>query len=538
MNQINRYQILAPLGRGGMALVYRAYDPHFKREVAIKVIASHFSHDPEFRQRFSNEAQVIALLQHPAIVPVYDFGEENGQPYLVMALMQGGSLTERLQHGPLSLQQTIQLLRGIAPALDLAHQKGIVHRDLKPDNILFDGQNNPYIADFGIAKLLLQSSMGLSQSGIGIGTPFFMSPQQARGEKNIDGRSDIYSLGVMGFYMLTGQYPYDADTPLGIAYKHIHEPIPNIRLIRADLPPGCETVMAHAMAKNPDERYATVSQMVAALDAVAKGTYQSASVTGTTAQPLSHGHVVTQPQTVVESPVSPSTPMVSAIIGTILGLILLITIGLMMNSARSEPPIVVNPGIDAVETGNRSDLTQVVPTTPSDITVTPDVPEEDEPVEVVTPDPSITMTTEVEPSNTLQTATAQGVPTFEAQQTVTTEGQSDDAIATITAQAAIDAEATQQAARQATDAQQATQTAAAAQTAQAQGLAAAAATQAAGEAQATAEAQAGTAAQATQQAQAAADAQATQQAQAAADAQVTQQAQAAADAQVTQQAQA
>lgn len=271
MNQINRYQITAQLGHGGMAVVYRAYDPQFKREVAIKVMATHFLHDPQFRQRFQREAQVIARLQHPAIVPVYDFGEQNGQPYLVMALMSGGSLADRLQGGTMSLAEASDFLERIAPALDLAHQNGIVHRDLKPDNILFDQQDNPYLADFGIAKLLQQTSMGLSQTGLVIGTPFYMSPEQARGEKGIDGQSDIYSLGAILFELLTGQRPYDADTPAGFIYKHIHEPVPNIHTIQPNLPLGGQAVIEKAMAKNRDERYATAREMAAALKAVAEG---------------------------------------------------------------------------------------------------------------------------------------------------------------------------------------------------------------------------------------------------------------------------
>lgn len=271
MNKIGRYQIHGQLGGGGMAVVYRAYDPPFRREVAIKVMASHFLHDPQFRQRFQREAQVIAALQHPAIVPVYDFGEQNGQPYLVMALMQGGSLADRLQGRTMSLAEASYFLERIAPALDLAHQTGIVHRDLKPDNILFDQQDNPYLADFGIAKLIQETSMRLSQTGLVIGTPFYMSPEQARGEKNIDGQSDIYSLGAILFEMLTGQRPYDADTPAGFIYKHIHEPVPNIRAIQPNLPLGAETVIEKAMAKNREERYATASEMAAALKAITEG---------------------------------------------------------------------------------------------------------------------------------------------------------------------------------------------------------------------------------------------------------------------------
>jgi len=270
MNQFGRYQILDQLDSGGMGIIYRAYDPRFKREVAIKVMVSYFSHDPQWRQRFEREAQVVASLQHPAIVPVYDFGEENGQPYLVMALILGGSLADHLQqHGPLAPSEAVYLLTHLAPGLELAHQKGIAHRDLKPNNILFDQQGNPYITDFGIAKLFNATTVSAEQTGQVIGTPLYMSPEQARGAL-VDGRSDIYSLGVILFEVLTGQRPYNADMPVGLIYKHIHEPIPNILAIKPDLPSGCQEVIARAMAKNPSERYATPSKMAAALSAVVK----------------------------------------------------------------------------------------------------------------------------------------------------------------------------------------------------------------------------------------------------------------------------
>src|SRR5574341_2443073 len=144
---IGRYEILAELGRGGMAMVYHARDPRFKREVAIKVLPREFLHDPHFRVRFDREAEIIAALEHPAIVPVHDFGEEDGQPYLVMRYMPGGSLAEHLHAGPLSLSEAARILSHLAPALDAAHRRGLIHRDLKPGNILFDEYDNPYLSD-------------------------------------------------------------------------------------------------------------------------------------------------------------------------------------------------------------------------------------------------------------------------------------------------------------------------------------------------------------------------------------------------------
>jgi serine/threonine-protein kinase len=297
-NQIGRYEIKGELGRGGMASVYRALDPRFKREVAIKVLPREFLHDPTFRARFEREAQTIAALEHPAIVPVHDYGEENDQPYLVMRLMTGGTLAERLTHGPLSAEETVRVLSRLAPALDRAHSLGIIHRDLKPGNILFDGDGNPHIADFGLAKMM-QSNTQLSGTGV-MGTPAYMSPEQAKGEKEVDGRADLYALGAIVYQMLTGKLPYEADTPIAVALKHVTEPPPRLREARPDLPSAADTVIARAMAKTPDERFATAGGLSAALQA-AMTTIPSAE-TQRNAQPTL---MSTQP---VASPVITDTP--------------------------------------------------------------------------------------------------------------------------------------------------------------------------------------------------------------------------------------
>ena len=271
--KIGRYEIRAELGRGGMANVYRGYDPRFKREVAVKLLPVEFLRDPQFRARFEREAEVIAALEHPAIVPVYDYGEdaEAGQPYIVMRLMTGGSLAERLERGPLSLAETARIFSRLAPALDRAHARGIIHRDLKPGNILFDDDDNPYISDFGIAKLT-EGGSTFTGSGV-VGTPAYMSPEQARGEKHIDGRSDIYALGAIVFQMLTGKFPYEADTPMGIIVKHITDPVPHILDANADLPSGCEDLIQKAMAKRPADRFPKAVDMSGTLDSIATGTY-------------------------------------------------------------------------------------------------------------------------------------------------------------------------------------------------------------------------------------------------------------------------
>ncbi|HEX6383440.1 MAG TPA: protein kinase [Anaerolineae bacterium] len=259
--KIGRYEINSELGRGGMATV-------FERTVAVKVLPREFMHDPQFRARFVREARTIAALEHPAIVPVYDFGEDDGQPYLVMRIMPGGSLADRLKQGPLSIEETATILRRLGSALNRAHGQGIFHRDLKPNNILFDQYGDAFLSDFGIVHIA-SSSSALTASGSLVGTPTYMSPEQVYGDKALDGRSDVYALGIILFQMLTGHLPYEADTPARIMMKHVMDPVPEILKVRPDLPPACNDIITKAMAKKPDERFATAGDLSEALASLA-----------------------------------------------------------------------------------------------------------------------------------------------------------------------------------------------------------------------------------------------------------------------------
>lgn len=262
--KINRYDIQKELGRGGMAVVYQAYDPLFEREVAVKVLpGTHFG-DPHFRIRFEREAKMVAALEHPAVVPVYDFGEENGRLFLVMRLMGGGTLTARLQQGPLPVADVVSIVSRIAPALDAAHQKGIVHRDLKPDNILFDQYGAAYLSDFGIARLA--ESQATLTGNFAIGTPGYMSPEQIQGE-TLDGRSDIYALGVIIFEMLTGKRPFAADTPAMVLVKQMTTTIPHLHDLQPELPDHFDDVVQQAMAKTREARPATAKKVAEQLQA-------------------------------------------------------------------------------------------------------------------------------------------------------------------------------------------------------------------------------------------------------------------------------
>jgi serine/threonine-protein kinase len=259
VEKFSRYEMKEELGQGGMAAVYRAYDPLFEREVALKILKRKLLNDPQVREGFERETKIIAKLEHAAIVPVYDVGRDNDQLFFVMRYMTGGSLSERIQNKLLSLAEMTHILQRVAAALDYAHDKGVVHRDLKPGNILFDEYDNAYISDFGIAKLV-RATTKLTSSGI-IGTPTHMSPEQARGEE-VDGRSDVYSLGVILFEMLSGKIPFEATTPLGMALQHATYPVPHILEVNPNLPAGMEAVIEKVMAKERGERYTSGAELV------------------------------------------------------------------------------------------------------------------------------------------------------------------------------------------------------------------------------------------------------------------------------------
>src|SRR5215208_2412516 len=264
---VGRYKVKSELGLGGMATVYRAFDPISNREVAIKVLPPEMLHNLLTRARFKRELKLIASLEHPAIVPVYDVGgEDNHQPYFVMRYMSGGSLTEMIKKGRFSLRDAALVIERLAAALDHAHSRGVIHRDIKPDNVLFDTSNNPYLSDFGVAKFTetLVSATGREV----IGTPAYISPEQALGE-NVDHRADVYGLGAMLYEMLTGERPFGKETVIGLALQHVNDPVPNILNLRPDLPGEVDVIIKTAMAKNRENRYDTALELAHELNKVA-----------------------------------------------------------------------------------------------------------------------------------------------------------------------------------------------------------------------------------------------------------------------------
>jgi len=251
------------LGQGGMATVYKAYHLALDRDVAIKVLHPASYGDPTFTERFQREARLVAKLEHSNIVPVYDYAEHELQPYLVMKFIEGDTLKARLMHGPLSLDEITQIVDTVGSALAYAHKQGILHRDIKPSNVLIGVDGVMYLVDFGLARIA-QSGESTLSSDLLIGTPQYISPEQAIGRKDLDERTDIYSFGVMIYEMVVGQVPFNADTPLAMIHDHIYSPLPPPHTVNPDVPAKVERVLLKALAKERKDRYENVTQLVSA----------------------------------------------------------------------------------------------------------------------------------------------------------------------------------------------------------------------------------------------------------------------------------
>lgn len=270
---IGRYKIHLQLGKGGMAVVYEALDTTLDRRVAIKFIQPGKEQLNTFLARFKRESKLLAKLSHPNIVKIFETGEFEGSPYLVMDYIQGGTLKDLMKGKPLPWQRSVQITFQVARALEAAHKEGILHRDIKPSNILMANDRDPMLSDFGIAKLLEDSgetTTSLTDTGAGIGTPDYMAPEQGVGKT--DERSDIYALGVVLYQLITGRLPYQADTPLAVMLKKSTEPLPRPSTYVKGLPGQLESVLIKALARNPAERFKSMSEFGWALESLTGGT--------------------------------------------------------------------------------------------------------------------------------------------------------------------------------------------------------------------------------------------------------------------------
>ncbi|PWT91538.1 MAG: hypothetical protein C5B54_05110, partial [Acidobacteria bacterium] len=269
LTQLGPYQIQEEIGKGGMGTVYRAYHPALDRHVAIKVLPARLSGDNNFLERFKREAQIIARLEHPHILPVYDFAYDREIAYLVMKLVKGSSLTSRIGNKGMAPAEAMSILHAVGDALSHAHLRNIIHRDIKPDNILIDDNGSVYLSDFGMAKMVTGTD---STGGFIMGTPEYMAPEQAKGSKGVDSRADVYSLSIVVFQMLSGSIPFRGENPIATIKKLLDEPLPDITTRNPLLPKMVDLLLQKGAAKNPAERFSDVLEMVSTMEAVFTGT--------------------------------------------------------------------------------------------------------------------------------------------------------------------------------------------------------------------------------------------------------------------------
>lgn len=259
--QVGPYAIEKLLGSGGVANVYLAKDTRSGENRALKVIHDAWSSHEEMVQRFQQEAKINKTLQHPHIVPVHDYGMLKGRPFMAMTYLTGGTLAQRFaEPSPLKVQDAVKILRRIGGAVDYAHRRGVIHRDLKLENILLDQYGNPYLSDFGLARVA--GIAGLTVSGTILGTPLYMSPEQALGQNEMDHRTDLYSLAVIAYLLAVGKFPFDGADFYAILHQHVTQPLPLPSSIVPHLPPALDRALLKALSKHPDDRFDSADMLV------------------------------------------------------------------------------------------------------------------------------------------------------------------------------------------------------------------------------------------------------------------------------------
>jgi serine/threonine protein kinase len=407
------YQIVEQIGRGGMATVYKAYDPALDRYVAIKVLSQYFAHDPDFSIRFEREAKAVARLNHPNILPIYSSGQEEGLSFIVMRYVETGTLKELLGE-PLELRLTADIIGQIGRALEYAHEQGIVHRDVKPSNVLMGRDRWTLLADFGLARMV-ESSVQLTRSGVGVGTPAYMSPEQGQGIR-VDSRSDVYSLGVVLYEMVTGRVPYEAETPMAVVLKHITSPLRTPRELNPSLPEAVECVVLKALSKDPADRYQTASEMVEALEEAVSREPGMAWLAGAEASDVPPVSAATEPVTRKVPAAQTGVPgWAWGVMGVLLTLVVvagvLVAVGWLSPSLAPQSSVgALTPSTTPTSTATPVPPTDTPPPTPTPTPTQP--PKTSTPTPTATPQPTATHTPTATPTATAPpTAPPTAMPT-------------------------------------------------------------------------------------------------------------------------------
>lgn len=312
---IGSYRIVQQLGQGGMATVFKAYHPLLERYVALKALHPAFKEDPNFLGRFQREAKVVAKLEHPNIVPIFDFAEHEGRPYLVMKYIEGETLKARMSRESLAKHEIIAIVESVGAALSYAHNQGILHRDVKPSNVLLGNDGQIYLADFGLARIAQAGESSISSDML-VGTPQYISPEQAMGKSDLDAGTDIYSFGVMLYEMVTGKVPFNADTPYAIIHDHIYSPLPLPSQINPNVSQPVENVLLKALAKERPDRFPDIQSLVSGFNKAIKDQGELPSIHDAPVPPDLIG--VNPPSTIEEQPeqqiqIATSSPPISGI---------------------------------------------------------------------------------------------------------------------------------------------------------------------------------------------------------------------------------
>jgi serine/threonine protein kinase len=395
-----------------MARVYKAYQPGLNRYVAVKVLPPLHAKQPGFSERFQREAEAIANLHHQNILPVYDSGQEEDYSFIVMRHIEGARTLKDVMRTPLSLSQVADLIGQIASALDYAHRQGVVHRDVKPANVLMDG-DWALLSDFGLAKMT-EASVALTGTGVGIGTPAYMSPEQGQG-LSVDHRTDIYSLGIILFEMLTGRIPHSAETPVAIIFKRATEPLPLPRTLNPNLPESVERVILKALAREPGDRFTSAGEMAAALKEAVRGTVvETVEAPPPVVEEWATAPVPDTPPSTQAERTSPTIPGLAwsalpwkwmAGIGSVAIIVAGLILGLGGKGGPTPTPTTTPVAVGGVPTATRTTALVTTPT-PMPLTRTPLPPL---PTDTSVPEPTNTST--FEPTNTPVPPTHAPVPT-------------------------------------------------------------------------------------------------------------------------------